>query len=69
MKVDKFGPETECGDFLLSTTKNCEKLTRQTNRKPKERLEIKLAQPRGTLSFIPSNNLGVDFNWTIALTS
>ena len=46
-------PKTETEDLLLSITKNCETLVRQTHRKPEETLEIKMIEPRETFHFNP----------------
>ena len=53
-------------DFLFSITKNCEALIKQTHKKPQEILELRNTK---TFSFEPSNNLGLDSNWMIGLTS
>ena len=39
-------PENETEDLLLSITKNCETLIKQTHRKAEETLEFKLTIPR-----------------------
>ena len=61
--------ENEAEDLLLSKTKNCEMLIRQTHRKAEEILEYNLTKPRETFSFKPSNNLGLHSNLMIGLTS
>ena len=50
-------------DFILSITKNCETLIKQSHRKPQELHEIKQSKSRETFHFNPSNNLGLDSNW------
>ena len=57
--------ETE--DSLLSITKNCETLYKQTHRKPEETLEFKTNKPRGLFHFIPSPQIERD--WMIGLTT
>ena len=44
--------ETEV--FLLSITKNCETLFKQTHTKPQETLEIKMIKPGETFFFNPA---------------
>ena len=61
-------PKKETEDLLHSKTQNCQKLYKQTRRKPQETLEIKLARPRETFSFKPSIILGLDSIWMIGLT-
>ena len=46
-------PKKEAEDFLLSITKNCETLFKQTQTKQQETLEVKLTKPRETFSFKP----------------
>ena len=54
---------------VLSLTKNCETLIKQTHIKAQETLEFKVTKPRETFSFTPSINLGCDSEWMIGLTS
>ena len=65
---DKIWPRNGTEDLLLSKTKNCETLTKQTHRKPQKTLECKLTKPRETISFKPYFNHGLDSNWMIGLT-
>ena len=46
-------PKNETENLLLSITKNCEKLVKQTHRKPEETLEFKMLKPRETFHFKP----------------
>ena len=46
-------PKNETENLLLSITKNCEKLVKQTHRKPEETLEFKMLKPRETFHFNP----------------
>ena len=41
-------PKNETEDLLLATTKNCEILLKQTDRKAEETLEFKLTKSRET---------------------
>ena len=63
MIIPKRGTE----DFLLSITKNCETLIKQTHRKAEEFLESKLTKQKETFSFKPSINLGADSSWMLGL--
>ena len=46
MNLNMVRPKNETKDFLLSITKNCEKLIEQTHTKPQETLEFKMNKPR-----------------------
>ena len=52
--LNKIRTKSETEYFLLSITKNCETLIKQTHLKPQETLECKLSKPRETFSFKPS---------------
>ena len=58
-------PENETEDLLLSITKNCETLTKQTHRKAEETLEFKMTKPTKTFHFNPQ--IEVKENWMIGL--
>ena len=60
-------PRNKTEDLLLSTTKNCETLIKQTHRKPEETLKIKLTKPRETFHFNPPVEVKED--WMLGLTS
>ena len=62
MNLDTIGPEKETEYLLLSITKNCEMLIKQTHTKPQATLEFKLAKSDGTFSLQPSISLGLDSN-------
>ena len=62
-------PRNQTEDLLLSITKICETLIKQTHWKPRETLEYNVTKPKETLSFNPSINLGLDSKWIIGLTS
>ena len=56
-------PRNETGHLLLSITKICEKLIKQTHTKPDETLELKLTKPRENFQFHPFYNFGLDSKW------
>ena len=62
-------PKNETEDSLLSVTKNCETLFKQTHRKAEETLEFKITKPKEKFSFQPSIILGTDSNWVRGLIS
>ena len=51
MNLKMIRPKNETEDFLLSITKNCEKLIEQTHREAEETLEFKMIKPRGKFHF------------------
>ena len=59
-------PKNEIEDLLLSITKNCETLIKQTHRKPEETLEFKMIKPKETFHFKPPIQIRGD--WMIGLT-
>ena len=66
MNLNMVKPKNETEDLLLSTTKKCETLIKQTHRKPQESLEFKMAKPRETFHFNPPVEVKED--WMIGLT-
>ena len=60
-------PKNETEDLLLSITKNCETLIKQTHTKQQKALEIKLTKPTETFSFKPS--ISIEVSWMIGLTN
>ena len=66
MNLDMIRPKNETEDLLLSITKNCETLIKQTDTKPQETLEFKLTKSRETLSFKPPNP--IEGSWMVGLT-
>ena len=60
-------PKIAIENFLLSKTKNCETLIKQTHTKPQEKLEFKLTKPKETFSFKPSIYFGLHSNWMVGL--
>ena len=53
MNLNMIQPKNETESLLLSLTKNCEKLVKQTRRKPEETLEIKMTKPKKIFHFKP----------------
>ena len=67
MNLNMIQPKNQTEDLLLSITKNCEMLLKQTHRKPKETLEFKMINPRETFHFNPL--ILIEGSWMIGLTS
>ena len=59
-------PKNETENLLLSITKNCETLIKQTHRKAEETLEFKMNKSRETFHFKPPIQIKGD--WMIGLT-
>ena len=53
MNLNLIRPKNETENLLLSITKNCEKLIKQTHRKVEETLEFKMIKLRETFHFKP----------------
>ena len=53
MNLNLIQPKNETEDLLLSITKNCETLVKQTHRKPEETLEFKMLKSREIFHFNP----------------
>ena len=66
MNLNMIKPKNETEDLLLSITKNCKTLIKQTHRKAEETLEFKMKKSRDTFHFKPP--LQVNGNWMIGLT-
>ena len=66
MNLNIIRPKNETEDLLLSITKNCETLIKQTHRKAEETLEFKMIKPRETFHFKPPIQIKGD--WMIGLT-
>ena len=69
MNIEKFRPQNETEDKILSITANGETLFEQTLTKAQETRQFELLQSRESFSFTPSNDLGLDSKWMAALTS
>ena len=65
MILKKIRPKKETEDLLLSITKNCETLIKQTHRKAEETLEFKLSQSRQTIHFNPP--ISIESAWMLGL--
>ena len=59
--------KNEGEDLLLSKTKNCGTLNKQTHRKAEEALEFKLTKSRETFSF--KTPISIDGSWILRITS
>ena len=69
MNFHMIRPKKRTEDVLLSFTKNCEILIKQTHTRPQELFEFRLTKPKETFSFPPFFNVGLVCNWMIGLTS
>ena len=67
MNLNMNRPKGETEDLLLSVTKNCETLIKQTHKKPEETLEFKINKPRETFHFNPP--ISIEGSWMTGLTS
>ena len=63
MNLNKITPKREIENLLLSITKSCETLNKQTHTKPQETLEFQITKPRETLHFIPP--ISIKGSWMI----
>ena len=53
MDLNMIRPKDETENIILSVTKNCETLVKQTHTRPEETLEFVLNKPRETFHFNP----------------
>ena len=60
-------PRNKPEDLLLSRSKNCETLNKQTHTRSQETLEFKPTQTKDTFSFKPP--ISIEGFWMIGLTS
>ena len=58
-------PKNQTEDLLLSVTKNCQTLIKQTHRKAEETLEFKMTKPREIFHFTPPMEIKED--WMLGL--
>ena len=65
MNLNMIRPKNETEDLLLSITKNCETLIKQTHRKPEETLEFKMTKSRETFHF--NSPIQVKEDWMLGL--
>ena len=67
MNLNMIRPKNETEDLLLSITKNCETIIKQTHRKPEETLEFKMIKPKETFHFkLP---IQVKGDWMLGLVN
>ena len=66
MNLNVIRPKNQIEDLLLSTTKNCETLSKETHRKAEETLEFKMTQPKETFHF--NSPIQIKGDWTLRLT-
>ena len=66
MNLNKIQPKNETEDLLLSITKNCDTLIKQTHRKAEETLECKINKSRETFHFKPP--ISIEGEWMVGLT-
>ena len=67
MNLNMIQPKNETEDLLLSITKNCQTLIKQTHRKAEETLEFKMIKPREIFHFKPP--IQIQGDWMIGLTN
>ena len=65
MNLNLVRPKNQTGDLLLSITKNCETLIKQTHKKPEETLEFKKIKSKETFHFNPP--IQVEDDWMLGL--
>ena len=56
MNINMIRPKTQTEDLLLSITKNCETLIKQTHRKAEETVEFKMKKIKRNYSFQTINS-------------
>ena len=66
MNLNMSRPKTQTEDLLLSITKNCETLIKQTHRKAEETLEFKMNKSKQTFHF--KSPIQVIGDWMLGLT-
>ena len=66
MNLNMIQPKNETENLLLSITKNCETLIKQTHRKAEETLEFKMIKPRETFHF--KTPISIEGEWMVGLT-
>ena len=69
MNLDMIRPRSKTEVFLISLTKNCETLIKQTLTETQGTLDFKNSKSREIFPFEPSSNLGLISNWMVALTN
>ena len=66
MNLNMIQPKNETEGLLVSITKNCETIIKQTHRKPEETLEFKITKSREKISFKPP--VSIERSWLKGLT-
>ena len=66
MNLNMIRPRNRTEDLLLSITKNCETLIKQTHKKAEETMEFKMIKPRKTIHCNPPVQVKED--WMFGLT-
>ena len=66
MNLNMIQSKNKTENLLLSNTKNCETLIKQTHRKAEETLEFKMIKPRETVHFKPP--ISIEGEWMVGLT-
>ena len=66
MKLNMIQPKNKTEDLLLSITKNCETLIKQTHTKLQETLEFKINKSKETFHFKPP--ISIEGEWMVGLT-
>ena len=66
MNLNLIQPKNETEDLLLSKTKNCETLIKQTHRKAEETLEFKKIKPKEMFHF--RQTIQIEVSWMVGLT-
>ena len=67
MNLNMIRRKTQTEDFLLSITKNCETLIKQTHTKPQETIEFKKIKPREIFHFKPQ--IQIQGDWMLGLVN
>ena len=67
MNLNMIRTKNETENLLLSITKNCEMLNKQTNRRPEETLEFKMINSKETFHFTPPMEIKED--WMLGLVN
>ena len=67
MNLNMIRPKNQTEDLLLSKTKNCQTLIKQTHTKAEETLEFKMIKPREIFHFKPP--IQIQGDWMIGLTN
>ena len=69
LNLDMFRLKNQTEDLLLSITKSCETLVKQTYTKPQETFDFKLTKSTENFYFKASITLGLDSSWMDGITS